>query len=294
MDSHILPAFVGRWMKRNGTGFIRRAVAPNKRMQDLSKVKMLCSACEQRFSGGEAWFSDNVFLPYIEGGKRVFEYGHELYYFMVSVLWRGMEREIAALEVAEPAFAVKARGVHERWRRYLLDPTVVRPKGDAKAFLLFFDSIERADRPTLGVNLYLTSAADTAIALGGGHGFVSAVLPRFGMIGEIESLPEDSLRGSEITPSSGTISADGQYTGSPVSDFLVGRAEGAMERYYDRINEKSLGIIDRDMARLAPTSDLMKQVAIDELFGRRAGAELPKNARCSCGSGKKYQRCCGS
>jgi hypothetical protein len=53
-NSHITPAFVGKWLKQSSaTGHMRGAVDPNVRKQDLPKFRLLCEECEELFSGWE-------------------------------------------------------------------------------------------------------------------------------------------------------------------------------------------------------------------------------------------------
>ena len=50
-DSHIVPAFVARWIKdTSATGFLRGFHQPNRRVQDFPTKRLLCEGCEQRFS----------------------------------------------------------------------------------------------------------------------------------------------------------------------------------------------------------------------------------------------------
>jgi len=45
-NSHIIPAFVFKWMKSGGTGYIRHTGNINKRVRDDTTRKMLCADCE--------------------------------------------------------------------------------------------------------------------------------------------------------------------------------------------------------------------------------------------------------
>jgi hypothetical protein len=50
-DSHVLPAFVYRWLRtRSGTGHIRNTENPNRRVQDGLKFPWLCGDCESQFN----------------------------------------------------------------------------------------------------------------------------------------------------------------------------------------------------------------------------------------------------
>ncbi|MET4634454.1 hypothetical protein [Kaistia defluvii] len=87
--SHILPAFVFRWLKKSGgTGHLRNARTPNRRAQDGIKIRLLCRDCEQLFSGFERQFADKLFLPYTKDDGLKLVYGDWLARFCASLSWR--------------------------------------------------------------------------------------------------------------------------------------------------------------------------------------------------------------
>jgi hypothetical protein len=52
--SHIVPSFVGKWLKDTSvTGFLRHEINQSLRQQDIPKQALLCSSCECRFSNFE-------------------------------------------------------------------------------------------------------------------------------------------------------------------------------------------------------------------------------------------------
>jgi hypothetical protein len=63
-ESHILPAFVYRWMKdTSATGYVRSSQQPNVRAQDGVKVHLLCGDCEARLNQWETEFARRIFYP---------------------------------------------------------------------------------------------------------------------------------------------------------------------------------------------------------------------------------------
>jgi len=88
-ESHIIPDFVGKWTKKtSATGFLRSAAEPNVRVQDLDKVSLLCSKCEERFSVAEKQFSERIFKEFQDRNADVFHYDEWLLRFVVSLNWR--------------------------------------------------------------------------------------------------------------------------------------------------------------------------------------------------------------
>ena len=65
-ESHFIPKFVGKWLKRtSATGYLRNIDNINKRQQDSLKDYLLCNDCELLFSGWEKQFSEKMFIPFL-------------------------------------------------------------------------------------------------------------------------------------------------------------------------------------------------------------------------------------
>ena len=74
-NSHIIPRFVGRWMKETSpTPYLRYGGNMDQRLQDLFSMELLCNECENRSSGWETKFANEVFHP-SAAGETVFRYG---------------------------------------------------------------------------------------------------------------------------------------------------------------------------------------------------------------------------
>ena len=89
--SHIIPKFVGRWMKGTSpTPYLRFGGNMDKRLQDLSSFELLCGDCENRFSAWETKFANEIFHPSADG-ETVFKYGPWLLKFAASLAWRAIQ-----------------------------------------------------------------------------------------------------------------------------------------------------------------------------------------------------------
>jgi hypothetical protein len=89
--SHIIPKFVGDWLKQtNVTGRFRTNQVPNRLTQDMKWRHMLCAACEGRFNVFETEVCENIFLPIHERKQDRFRYGPSFARFCVSVAWRAL------------------------------------------------------------------------------------------------------------------------------------------------------------------------------------------------------------
>src|ERR1017187_2950407 len=119
LESHIIPKFAIRWMKKTGTGYLRRVAAPNLRLQDGVKERLLCAACEQLFSVRESYFATQVFRPMLAGVAHV-PYDERLAYFVVSLLWRALQRNLQEARKAGYPFLSEIEEAEQEWRQFLL------------------------------------------------------------------------------------------------------------------------------------------------------------------------------
>lgn len=93
--SHIVPNFVGRYLKSTSPGSIRVTNEPNKVAQDIEKHFMLCHDCEELFSSRERWFANIFFNPYQQRNETIYDYNENLTYFIISLSWRSLYLDLA-------------------------------------------------------------------------------------------------------------------------------------------------------------------------------------------------------
>ena len=122
-ESHILPAFVFRWLNETTPGWIRSTEEPNLRIQDGPKEYWLCQSCEQRLSAWESRFADEMFRPFHETGvgEEKIQYGPWALKFAASVSWRVLiffrDRGLQYLSPADQERADRAAAV---WADFIL------------------------------------------------------------------------------------------------------------------------------------------------------------------------------
>jgi hypothetical protein len=120
-NSHVVPDFVTRWMKRNSTtAKFRKAVNPNRRVQDTEKCELLCNLCEQRFSQYERYFAENVFKPVLQSYKPEVDYDERLLKFIISISWRLYAISESEMHWNLSQTKIEAQRTAENWRLYLL------------------------------------------------------------------------------------------------------------------------------------------------------------------------------
>jgi len=141
--SHVIPKFVGKWLKKiSATGYLRQGIQPNLRRQDFPTEPQLCAECETRFSKWEGAFANSIFLPYLDDGKRAFEYGGWLRKFSVSLLWRLANSALEDFRRFDPSLMSYVEHARSAWRLYLLGD---EPMEETYGFHLFFtDAIAAA------------------------------------------------------------------------------------------------------------------------------------------------------
>jgi hypothetical protein len=120
-QSHIVPAFAVRYLKRtSATGYLRGAIEPHLRRQDLDTLPLLCHDCEELVSASERQFSLSAF-PLIQGDDfRELEYGPWLLKFAVSLNWRALVAARDDVLRDFPQFARVLEKTLEQWRLFLI------------------------------------------------------------------------------------------------------------------------------------------------------------------------------
>lgn len=161
MQSHVLPAFVFRWLReRSGKGgHLRHTEKPNVRVQDGLKQPWLCGVCEGHFGQYEAAFATKVFHPWHSGDYRI-PYRDWMLKFAVSVSWRVLKyargRNPAASYSEEQERLMDEAEV--RWRAFL-NGEVPHPD-KFEQHLLIFDFVKETSFDDLpkNFNRFMTGA----------------------------------------------------------------------------------------------------------------------------------------
>lgn len=274
-ESHVLPAFVFRWMKKSSaTGFFRNGKAPNLRVQDGEKRYWLGRCCEDRLSQWETPFSNQVFYPLIANGGQRIRYGDWMLKFCVSVSWRVLsmfaensrldhfnERQLAAITLAL-----------DRWSGFLLG-TEGNP-GIYEQHFLPFDSVESfsgVDMPS-NINRYLLRAADIDIVAGGGGAFVYSKFAKFILIGFIDVPNLKEWVGTKIHVRDGHVGQGNFTVPKEFGEFIFDKCRRSAE-IKERISEiqqtKIAASMRKDLERTA-ASETFKALHQDvTLFGKK-------------------------
>jgi len=252
--SHVVPAFVYRWLRESsGNGHIRSSQSPNRRIQDGPQEHWLCTNCERRFGRVETTFANQLFHPYLAASGQRFHYGDWLLQFCVSVSWRVLQYHltrdnnsgfdqtaIARLELAEAT-----------WRSFLLGQAP--HPGAFRQHLIPLDGIESAtfDLPP-NINRYLMRAVHIDLCHGGDTVFVYLKLGRFMILGFVNEPNPNHWSGSRVNANQGAVEPRHYTFPAPFRDYLIDKANSTSaalasvsDRQRTRIDEAFRSNIDR-------------------------------------------------
>ncbi|SFV26412.1 hypothetical protein SAMN05428990_0306 [Pseudoxanthomonas sp. YR558] len=278
--SHVVPAFVFRWMRESsGNGHLRSTASPNLRVQDGPQKHWLCRDCEARLGRYETAFAGQLFHPYLAQSGRRFLYGPWLLRFCVSVSWRNLLIQLDHL--SDQNFTESERDMiaqaERTWREYLLDQ---RPNpGVFRQLLLPLDRIEsnRDDLPP-NINRYFMRAIDIDLCHGGQTIFTYTKLGRFVILGFINEPQRNQWVGGWVNANEGRVEPREYTLPAPFGTYLMNRAShvrealgGLSPRQTTRIEQAF-----RANANQIVGSDFFEAMQVDvEMFG--SNAFMPQN-----------------
>jgi len=255
VGSHIIPAFVYRWIKEtSATGYLRFSKNINQRYQDGTKIKLLCLDCEKRFNTYETLFSNNIFYPYVneelnlegiaQGKVKSIKYTDWLLRFVISLQWRiSVTSKITSADNIAEDFIELRDEITERWRRYLLNE--VESTGECETHIYFLQNLVAGSGhlpSTINdrVNFYLLRSTDGTLV------YSHKKLGLFSKIGPIAfftTLKPKKLVDSEDTriKLKGVIKTAQRLHNSTIVDFIfITRPNEVMSnvKYSEKQNKK--------------------------------------------------------
>lgn len=261
--SHVLPAFVFRWMREtSGNGHLRSGETPNRRVQDGFKRYWLCTACEILFSRTETAFANQLFHPYFRGEFSRFVYGDWLMHFCVSVSWRVLNfyRDATGLQQYEVEGIRRIDSAEKSWKAFLLGKAP--HPGLFEQHLLPFDAIESIStaRDDLSPNLnrYLMRTVDMDLCRGARNIYVYAKLGRLVLLGFVHEDHREQWQGTKVHVRHGIIEPRKYTLPRAFFEYLNDRARKTAE-LLARISERQSEKIDQSFH-----SNLTKYIGSDE------------------------------
>lgn len=232
--SHILPAFVFRWLRESsGNGHLRLSSAPNQRVQDGLKRHWLCTTCEAMLGRSETDFAAKLFYPYTSDGSSRIIYGEWLLHFCVSVSWRVLQlfKEDTSFKSYQSDAVAHISKAEATWKAFLLGQ---RPHpGPFQQHLLPFEAIESiSTKPgylSSNINRYLMRTVDMDLCRSETSNFIYSKLGRFVILGFIQEDRPNQWQGSKVHVKSGQIEPRRYTLPMQFFDYLNARARRTAE-----------------------------------------------------------------
>ena len=207
LDSHIIPAFVFKWIKEtSATGFLRMAKNPNLRQQDGPKSKLLCKKCESLLNDYETLFAKNIFHPYVKieldkngiatGKIKCFDHNDWLLRFIISLHWRFLVTKDYTTDIELAKFKKVLGGIKEDWRQFLLKER--NYTGECESHIILFQSLASANGyipPNMNekITCYLLRAIDGGPITSKGKNKLG-VFSKIGPIAFLTTIKPDKLK----------------------------------------------------------------------------------------------------
>jgi hypothetical protein len=276
LQSHVLPAFVFKWLKRDG--HIRYAETPNRRSQDGHKRDWLCRECEDLFNSFETPFAGQIFHPYdLDRAIRV-RYGEWMLKFCVSVAWRSLlylkqHEQVTQFNERQVALVDDAL---RTWSRFLRSQ--YKHTATFEVHLLPFGEIADVSGLELppNINRYLTRTVEINAGSGDSVCFTYSKLGPFAVFGFIESLYPEQWKGPKVSYRRGWFEPGNYTLPSQLIEFLTERARltsKAMEKMSPTQQEKVAESISANPDRFVQSGVFRALQRDVEMFGADAFAK---------------------
>jgi hypothetical protein len=228
--SHIMPAFVFRWLKQEGP--IRLTAEINRRVQDGVKAKLLCAQCEALLCSWESKFANDIFYPLASDSSRRLNYDTWLLRFCVSVSWRALlymrsQKRPTHFSVEQ---VERANAATAAWGQFLREE---RPNpGQFENHILILDAIEQlpvgVELPP-NINRYFLRGVEIDAAANDSTCFVYSKLGRVVILGFIQLDRPKDWDGTKVRVRHGVIEPRQYVLPRYFVSYLLQRSQSAWE-----------------------------------------------------------------
>jgi hypothetical protein len=246
-------------LESSATGYVRFGAAPNLRVQDGMKQRLLCDACEGRLSVWEKATAESLFLPYHRDTSARVQYGPWLAKFCASIAWRVLfvHSRVGALTNLSPSQTTGAENAQEIWKDLMFE-RVLNPR-TFELHILPIDILTGATGFGLppNMNRYLARAVEMDVVSTSQSAFVYAKLCKLIVLGFIQLPQFGQWRGSRVAMNRGVIEPRQFVAPIGFAEYLAERAQ--------RMGELQAQLSDRQKAKIDATmrSDLDRTARSD-------------------------------
>ena len=264
-DSHIIPAFVIRWLKKtSATGFMRGTKDPNQRLQDGKKYPLLCEQCEDRISVFEGDFASEVFHPYTHSKQVGLPYGESCLKFFVSLVWRALHHlwitDTDPAKPLQPEFQGALDKPYHVWREFLLGQ---RPHpGSFTVHVFPVDDVtgSTVQNTPSKASQYNTGAIDMDLVCCDSWGHVYVKIPYFLVFGTVfEKRSPKFSTNTLVRLKKGNLGGLNMAMPENVMEYVHSRGR-LVEAQSKLLSEKQRGVllkaVERDPKRVAESRSL--------------------------------------
>ena len=269
--SHIIPAFVFRWIREtSATGYIRLGDEPNRRVQDGWKKRYLCSSCENLLSVAERQFYQQVFKPVVEDRLEQIKYGPWLLKFCVSISWRVLYwfRDVYKFDDYTQSDKAILDRVAIAWKDYLLGYNADVPKEFCQHLYIVRGVSSAKYKVAPNINHYVLRQVNADIVRSGHQHIVYTKLPRIFIMGVLRDEFPNDWRSTEIHAVGGTVHHDQRVPGVFYNyvNEKAKRASTLSSSISDHQNAKVLSDLYSNPVRVVE-SDTMNALLMDKALG---------------------------
>jgi hypothetical protein len=245
-ESHIIPKFIYTWLKAtSATGHMRLLRAPNLRVQNGEKLKLLCRDCEQIFSRHEKQFAEKIFYPFHNNPSVVVRYYEYLLRFSASLTWRVLidfinESRLSHYDNKQLHLADKGREV---WRQFLLEQRANPGEFEQHVIPMSLIKDYRGEKLANGMNYYLMRAIDMDCMKSSNNLYVMAKLPGFVFLGFFMKPNRKEWKNTKINLKTGLFKPNQFSIPAGFVSYLSPRAE-KVANAYNLLSEKQKKKVD--------------------------------------------------
>lgn len=259
-ESHFIPKFVGKWLKRtSATGYLRNIDNINKRQQDILKDYLLCNDCELLFSGWEKQFSEKMFIPFLDQKNYVIEYKDWLAKFCTSLSWRTLiyiKNKNSDFENESAYFIDQINRAELNLRNFLLGKQDNLYQYEQHIFPLSEINIppKSLNLPS-NINRYFLRSIGVDVLQGDNNIYIFTKLPTFLILGIVNSNFSSKMRASRVSLKQGICKPASLVMPEYLLGYMKSKALEIQEKRSSMSNEQQDKVEKAALDNLDKTAD---------------------------------------
>lgn len=275
-ESHVVPAFVFKWLKdTSATGFMRFGQTPNRRSQDGHKRPWLCLACERKLNAWETKFATLVFHPLNEDGALRVRYADWFIKFCTSISWRTllMMKEDAMLDDLSSTQLRVVDAALDSWGELMLG-TRSHP-GRFEQHFLPLDTIVEPTRHGMpaNINRYMLRTIDLDFVRSPSTTFVVCKMGKFFVLGFVDVTHPKQWVGTKVHVRDGLVGEQNYELPRQFLDYINNEAKQyavVQNKMSDGQRNKIDATMWKDIDRVARSGSFVAMKHDVDSFGRDA------------------------